>query len=92
MKIISWNIKGLGNPSKSFSIKEVLTKFKADIIMLQETEKPVIDRKCFQTVWGSRNRDWVFTPAGGSSGGMQIGWKKNQFELLSTGHGLFSLS
>lgn len=70
----------------------MLRKYKADIIMLQETKKPVIDRKCFQTLSGSRNRDWIFTLADGSAGAMLIGWKKNQFELLFTEHGLFSLS
>lgn len=36
MKIFSWNVKGRGRIKKDFSIKEVLRKFKADIIMIQD--------------------------------------------------------
>lgn len=67
MKTISWNIKGLGNSSRNFSIKEVLKRYKADVIMLEDTKKEVIAKKCFQSVWGRRNHDWVFTPASGSA-------------------------
>lgn len=38
MKIISWNVIGLGRPRKNLSIKEILRKYKANIIMLQETK------------------------------------------------------
>lgn len=77
VKIISWNIKGLGSPTKNFSIKEVLRKYKANVIMLQETKKAFIDKKCFHTMWGGRNRDWIFTLASGSAGAMLMAWKKN---------------
>lgn len=55
MKIILWNINRLESPTKNVSIKEVLRKYKADVIMLQETEKALIDEKCFQTVWGKES-------------------------------------
>lgn len=92
MRIISWNIKGLGNPFKNFSIKEVLRRYKADIIMLQETKKEVIDNKCFQSVWGSRKHDWVSLLPTALAGGMLISWKKELFDLISIKHGFYSLS
>lgn len=39
MKIISWNVKGLGIPKNRSSIKEVFKKYKADLVMIQETKK-----------------------------------------------------
>lgn len=43
MKILSWNVKGLGCPRKSSSIKDLLRKFKADTVMLQESKRSMID-------------------------------------------------
>lgn len=47
MRIISWNSKGLGNPSRNSSVKKVFRKYKADVIMLQETKKQLINKKSF---------------------------------------------
>lgn len=55
------DVKGLGSPTKNFSIKEVLRKYKADVIMLDETKKPSVDKKCFQALWRVRNHDRIFT-------------------------------
>lgn len=54
MKIISWNVKGLGRPRKNFSIKEVLKKYKADIVMIQETKNQKIDKTMFPIIWGRK--------------------------------------
>lgn len=45
MAILYWNVKGLGCSRKNASIKEILRKSKADIIMIQEIKKESIDRK-----------------------------------------------
>lgn len=91
MMVISWNVKGLWSPRKNFSIKEVLRKYKADVIMMQETKKQSINKKCLQTLWGVRGGDWVFTPDG-SAGGMLIAWKSNLYELISMEYGIYSLT
>lgn len=44
MKIVSWNVRGLGNRNKKFMIKYVLSKAEADIVIIQETRKQHIDR------------------------------------------------
>lgn len=92
MKIISWNVKGLGKLSKNFSIKEILGKYKVDIVIFQETKKHSIDKLCFRSFWGGRNIDWVFSPADGAAGGMLIRWKTELFDIQATEQGIFSLS
>lgn len=44
MKIVSWNVRALGNRNKKFMIKYVLSKAEADIVIIQETRKQHIDR------------------------------------------------
>lgn len=91
-RIISWDVKGLWSPRKNFSIKEVLRKYKADVIKMQETKKQSINKKCLQTLWGVRGPNWVFTPADGSAGGMFFPWKYDFYELISMEYGIYSLS
>lgn len=68
MTIITWNIKGLGIPKKRCSVKEVLKKYKADVVMIQETRKFSIGKKSIQSCRGGRNKDWVFSPSEGAAG------------------------
>lgn len=69
MKIASWNVKGLGRPRKNFSIKELLKRNKAGNVLLQETKKASLEKQCFLSFGGGRNKDWVFSPADGTAGG-----------------------
>lgn len=53
MRIISWNVKGLGRLKKKFSIKEIFRKDKANVIKLQETKKkPFNQQAAFQDLAG----------------------------------------
>lgn len=60
--------------------------------MLQESKKQRVDRTFFCSFWGGRNKDWVFSLAEGSVGGMVIGWKSNLFEVWAVEASIFSLS
>lgn len=76
---------------KNLSIRELLRRYKADIVMLQESKKQKID-KPFRSFQGGRNKDWIFSPAEGSAGGMVTGWKADLFEVQAVEYGIFSLS
>lgn len=90
MKPIEWNIEGLGIPKKNSSIKEVLKKQKADVVILQETKKPSINKRLFQSVWGGRNREWVFTPSEDAAGGMLIAWTSDYYSLLAVKYSIYT--
>lgn len=60
--------------------------------MLQESKKQRVDRTFFCSFWGGLNKDWVFSLAEGSVGGMVIGWKSNLFEVWAVEASIFSLS
>lgn len=38
MKILFWNVRDMGRPSKSHLVKDLLISTKADIVCLQETK------------------------------------------------------
>ena len=69
MKIVSWNVRGLAGREKRRSIKEMVTREKPDIIILQETKRAEISWREVGAVWGVRFKEWDFIPMEGRSGG-----------------------
>ncbi|KAK9943830.1 hypothetical protein M0R45_009426 [Rubus argutus] len=88
MKIISWNIRGMGSRSKRRVIKEKILTSKADVVILQETRKEVIHRKLI----GTRYTDWVSLPYFGSSGGILVMWKTKSISVMEAVIEIFSVS
>lgn len=76
----------------SYCNKWIFRKYKADVIMLQETKKPWISRQCFRSFCEGRNKDWIYTPSFGSAGGMLIEWKTDLLKLDAVEYRPFSLS
>lgn len=91
MKVIYWNVKGLGSLKKNISIKETFRKFKLDFIMLQEPKNMEINKRCLSSIWGISSPEWISSPADGTAGGMLIGWKSDLFEAYQTEYGVFSV-
>lgn len=52
MKIVSWNVRGLGSRRKRILIKDLLVKECLDIVSFQETKLEVVDRKIFKDIVG----------------------------------------
>ena len=74
MKIISWNIRGLGSRTKRRVVKDFLRFQNPDVVMFQETKREVCDRRFVGSVWSVRNKEWAILPACGASGGILIIW------------------
>lgn len=75
MKIISWNVRGLGSYKKNTSVKDTFRKYTPDIVMLQETKKMETSRKCLTSIWEIKNIEWISSPAGG---GVHANWLENR--------------
>lgn len=70
MKILSWNVRGLGTYRKRAVIKEFLKVYQPDIVMLQETKSDLCDRSSIKSIWGSHFCKWDILPSCGRSGGI----------------------
>lgn len=71
MKILNWNVRGLGNKKKLRVIKEVLVSCGAN----------VIDRSIVGSIWVSNFKDWDFLPSCGSSSGILLMWNTKIFSV-----------
>ncbi|RVW94236.1 LINE-1 retrotransposable element ORF2 protein [Vitis vinifera] len=92
MKIISWNVRGLGSRNKRRMVKDFLRSENPDVVMIQETKKENCDRRFVGSVWTVRNKDWVALPASGASGGILIIWDSKNLSREEVVIGSFSVS
>ncbi|KAH7666772.1 RNA-directed DNA polymerase protein [Dioscorea alata] len=73
MNIISWNVRGLGGPTKNHLVRDFLAQYKPNIICIQESKLEVIVRPTWRAIVGSSLNCFSAAAATGSSGGMIIG-------------------
>lgn len=79
MNIVSWNVRGLGRPSKRFLIKDFLNLHFADVCCLQESKLEAISPIIWREIGGGRLDQFEFLPARGSAGGIIVGWNSVLF-------------
>ena len=92
MKIVSWNVRGIGSVRKRGVIKENLLKMRLDIVLLQETKKETLEDKVVGSLWKARNRSWVALPSVGRSGGIVMIWDARGVRVRDSLVGRFSVS
>lgn len=84
MKMISWNVRGLGGKVKKRAIRSLISSEKSDFLCMQETKKAEIDMKFCEILWGNTDFDWAFKPAEGRSGGILTIWSNSVFAKSAT--------
>ena len=80
MKIVSWNCRGLGSNINKEQVKKLIQVETPSILMLQETKMREQETlKDLQKIW--KNCDGRAMSSKGSSGGVRIIWKMQDFDL-----------
>ncbi|KAL4180208.1 hypothetical protein AMTRI_Chr13g124080 [Amborella trichopoda] len=92
MKILSWNIRGLEQKSKTNSMRDLSNRFSSSILALTETKLPDPTLQSIRRVWGRRPCQWESIPTTGASGGIWVLWNPIEFNLLSSHLGNFSVT
>lgn len=72
MKILSWNVRGLGRPTKCHLVKNVILSSWADIICFQESKLQDIHRSHWRSIGGPRLDTYDLLPALGIASGIII--------------------
>ena len=62
LNIISWNVRGLNDTGKKFSISNLLRNWKPDLVCLQETKMEWISASIVQGLWGGSFMGWTVLP------------------------------
>jgi hypothetical protein len=69
MRIISWNIRGLGGLAKRKEVRRLVGEKNPVIVCLQETTLTVCDDFLCASLWGNSPHAFSFRPSVGASGG-----------------------
>lgn len=81
MKMLSWNIRGLGRSEKSCKIKNVVKDRQIDILLIQQTKRSNIQARDAKSIWPWDNMEFLAVDAEGNSGGLLCVWNPNVFFL-----------
>ncbi|XP_077249344.1 uncharacterized protein LOC143888833 [Tasmannia lanceolata] len=92
MKILSWNVNGLGSLAKRAQVKGLVKKSKPDLICIQETKLKVIDRSMVKSLGVGSHWGFSFVEAIGASGGIFIAWDESNWVRSEEWKGRFSIS
>lgn len=92
-EVNKFQCKGVASRVKRRSIKEMVSKEKVDMILIQETKLEVVDSKVCATIWGDENCAWQVVPAVNRGGGILCIWRDGAFQLdeVRLGHGFIGL-
>jgi endonuclease/exonuclease/phosphatase family metal-dependent hydrolase len=84
MRIISWNIKGLGGLVKRKEVRKLVGEKNPSIVCLQETKLPTCDDFLCSSLWGNSSDAFSFRPSVGASGGLLTLWDTIEVEVWSS--------
>ena len=89
MKIIFWNVQGLGNAGRRKLLLELVNKHAFDYICLQETIKSSLSQRELERFAGQKDMSWSWLPCTGHSGGLLMGVDKELVTITSEDGGNF---
>ena len=84
MKLLSWNVRGLGGADKKREVSHLVWEKKPFILCIQETKLPVFDVFACKSIWGDDKVDFSYQPSTGASGGLATLWDLNEVEVWTT--------
>ncbi|KAL8469586.1 hypothetical protein ACS0TY_032435 [Phlomoides rotata] len=86
MKILSYNVRGLGKKAKRRGIKDLIRKHKIDLCCIQETQLEEITKIRCTGLWGDGSFEWAYREDDGRSGGILSIWISEVFWKSSLWH------
>ncbi|KAL8513736.1 hypothetical protein ACS0TY_013010 [Phlomoides rotata] len=60
MRILSYNVRGLGKKAKRMKVKEIIKKQNIDLCCIQETKMEEVSKLRCLGLWGNPNFEWAF--------------------------------
>ncbi|XP_028125261.1 uncharacterized protein LOC114322196 [Camellia sinensis] len=81
MKLLSWNIRGIGRPAKRRKIRKLLLDKTIDMVLLQETKQSSTNILWVKSIWPRDKFEFMAVDAEGLAGGLICIWDPDFFHL-----------
>lgn len=92
IKILSWNVRGLGNRDRRRMVKEMVQRSKADLVLVQESKLEIVNRMIISEISSFLSTGWVFLPSVRATRGIIIFWNKDTTKEIESRLNRFSTS
>ena len=79
MKILTWNVRGLGRREKRRTVRLMVARNQVDMLLLQESKLCEGDSKLIKSLWGKQNFQFRVAQAVGSARGLISIWDETFF-------------
>lgn len=79
MRILSWNIRGLGHRVKKRFLIKIIKDRRLDIMFIQESKLEQVELSDYQIFWGNLEVAGVFSKFEGASSGLITMWNFENF-------------
>ncbi|KAL8500765.1 hypothetical protein ACS0TY_020375 [Phlomoides rotata] len=80
MKLMSYNVRGLGGMAKKKEIRKLIRELRVDGCCIQETKMENVEEMMVRKLWGKGKVDWAFKVAKGNAGGILTIWNTEKFQ------------
>lgn len=84
MKVLSYNIRGVGSTVKRKEIQSLIQKYNFDFCCVQETKDEDLSVETCREIWGFGNFGWAKRDSIGRSGGILSIWNSEKFKVTSS--------
>jgi exonuclease III len=91
-EVISWNPRGLNNPAKRDSVREVIDSLHVNVVCFQETKMDVIDRFIVNQCLGPSFDSFDYLPAEETHGGILLAWNMSMVRITNVVKDSFAIS
>ncbi|KAK8662391.1 hypothetical protein V6N13_091969 [Hibiscus sabdariffa] len=81
MKLLSWNIRGIGSNLKVFALKKLLNSVRVNVAFIQESKRVFLSVGDVSKLWYDDVFDFRYSEAEGNSGGLISIWNPAVFQL-----------
>ncbi|KAK8644373.1 hypothetical protein V6N13_123682 [Hibiscus sabdariffa] len=84
MRVLSWNVRGLGSSVKRMAIRKVLQKHSVELVFLLETKLEQISDELVKGIWWTDSFSFIASPSTGLSGGILVIWELGRFDICES--------
>jgi len=84
MKIIMYNVWGLGGGEKRAEVRRLVLEKNPFVLCLQETKLELLNEQLIKSLWGNGVHNFSYQPSIGASGGLATVWDVSRIEVTSS--------
>jgi hypothetical protein len=83
-----WNGRGMGSSDKRKHVRDLVEEYRVDFIGIQETQLEVFRDSWLDQLGARQSFSWHVAASNGRSGGILVGFRSENFDILEVEQGL----